>query len=814
MADPCDQVPEPWKAPFEEARQATSRGWALIALKGKAPRHRGWQASPSADLADVLKWVRRGDNLGLRTGQVSGVIVIDDDSVDGSASAALNLPATVTVITGSGKRHLYFKAPDFKIKNSVKTIADGIDIRGDGGQVVFVGSIHPDTQRPYAWAPGHSPDEIAIAELPPHLLARLQKPAKPPTTRAAQRLKLVQDTMVDVDIVSTGGSEDQMRRADRYAAAALEAEVDRVHDAVTGERNDTLNKAAFALGQLVGGGFLDRLKVHAALVAAAKAIGLDDAEAAATVNSGIDGGTKEPRDLDALISSADDPAHPQASPDPRPKITLFSGWLHRAVDKAERILQRQHPPLYYQRGSSLVRIVLLREGAAGRSIGARPMIADVTVPALVDKLTELIRWEKLDRKSGEVYAIDCPERIAVTLLSRSGSWRAPTLVGVIDCPTLCADAGVLDRPGYDRNSGLYLLVRNGAFPPVPASPTREHAVSALEELLWLLKDFPFVDPADRSVAIAAMLTALIRPSLRTAPLFAFRAAKMGSGKSLLADAVALIATGRPASVMSQGADENEDKKRMLPILAEGDPVAVIDNIERPFGSAALCSILTQTSWRDRVLGKSQTLSLPTTNTTWLATGNNIIFSGDITTRVLVCDLDPKCERPEERKFEVNLHHYIPQHRGELVVAGLTILRAYHVAGRPDLALPVFGRFEEWSNWVRAALVWLGMADPCETRRRAEDTDPVRAELTALLTALHECFGDHRFRVAEVLSAQEDHDALRDAVTPILATAANGQGHAQCLGLFFARVHRRPEGGLRLVRAGTRNGAGTWAVEHV
>src|SRR5262245_50406778 len=122
---------------------------------------------------------------------------------------------------------------------------------------------------------------------------------------------------------------------------------------------------------------------------------------------------------------------------------------------------------------------------------------------------------------------------------------------------------------------------------------------------------------------------------------------MGSGKSLLADIAALIATGRPASVMSQGADENEDKKRMLPILAEGEPVAVIDNVERPFGSAALCSILTQTSWRDRVLGKSQTLSLPTTNTTWFITGNNIVFVGDITTRTLVCDLDPRCERPEE-----------------------------------------------------------------------------------------------------------------------------------------------------------------------
>src|SRR5690606_14436707 len=133
-------------------------------------------------------------------------------------------------------------------------------------------------------------------------------------------------------------------------------------------------------------------------------------------------------------------------------------------------------------------------------------------------------------------------------------------------------------------------------------------LAALQTLLGILKDFPFVEAADRSVALAAILTPLIRPSLHTAPLFAFRAAKMGSGKSLLADVASMIATGRPAAVMAQGADENEDKKRMLPILAEGDPVAVIDNIERPFGSAAMCSILTQTTWRDRVLGASRTMT--------------------------------------------------------------------------------------------------------------------------------------------------------------------------------------------------------------
>jgi hypothetical protein len=129
-------------------------------------------------------------------------------------------------------------------------------------------------------------------------------------------------------------------------------------------------------------------------------------------------------------------------------------------------------------------------------------------------------------------------------------------------------------------------------------------------------------------------------------------------------------------------------------------------------------------------------------------------------------------------------------------------------------LPVFGRFETWSDWVRSALVWLGEGDPCLTRRRVEETDPVRAELTSLLAALHDHFGDHSFQVSEVLADLDGDPALRDAVSPILAAARTGQTDGQCLGQFFQHVHRRPEGGLRLVRGATSGGSANWRVERV
>lgn len=795
------QQDDGWKILFEEARKGHQRGWAYVRLNGKQPTITGWQRGEPAKLDLILKWTTSGHNLGLRTGRPSGVVVIDDDSVDGSASAKLNLPTTVTVITGSGKRHLYFRAPDFKVGNSVKTIAEGIDIRGDGGQVVFPGSIHPNTGRPYTWAPGLSPDEVELAELPADLLDKLRPRKKEPKPK----LTLV---MADAPMTTDG---DRSRIA-RYVRAAFEAELDRVCGSSEGSRNDTLNKAAFALGQFVGAGELSHDEVRSALVKAGLAIGLPQNEAEATIDSGLRAGEQEPRNL-GEIGKDDREASDQDSvedDEPRAEIKLLGGRLHIIVDKLELILLRQDPPIFYQRNTALVRLLLVSAAAVGRTVARKPQIQELTLPAIVDQLTRLVCWLRFDKKTEDFVEVDCPERVAATLSSRAGSLGIPSLVGLVDTPTLNTDGEPLSTPGYDRTSGLYLAFAHGAFPPIPLSPTREEAIEALGLILDVIREFPFVSEADRAVAVAAILTALIRPSLRTAPLFAFVASKMGSGKSLLADIVALIATGRPASVMSQGADENEDKKRMLPILAEGDGVAVIDNIERPFGSAALCSILTQTTWRDRVLGKSQTLAVPTTNTTWLATGNNILFVGDITTRVLICELDAKCEHPEERKFDRNLYHFIAENRAKLVIAGLTVLRAFHVAGRPDQQLKVFGRFEPWSDWVRSALVWLGMDDPCITRKRAEEVDPVRNELRQLLAALESVFGNETFRVADVLAS--DDAELREAIASILAAGSGTPG--QRLGIFFQRIDRRPEGGRRLVRRATHGGSATWGVERV
>ena len=96
--------------------------------------------------------------------------------------------------------------------------------------------------------------------------------------------------------------------------------------------------------------------------------------------------------------------------------------------------------------------------------------------------------------------------------------------------------------------------------------------------------------------------------------------------------------------------------------------------------------------------------------TFIFNGNNIRVKDDMATRVIRSRLDARTEFPDQRKFKrPDLLAYVREHRGELIHAALTIIRAYILAGKPG-ASKIKGRFGVWNEMVAAPLVWLGQAD--------------------------------------------------------------------------------------------------------
>jgi hypothetical protein len=412
------------------------------------------------------------------------------------------------------------------------------------------------------------------------------------------------------------------------------------------------------------------------------------------------------------------------------------------------------------------------------------------------------RWHVYSKGAdGWVLKDPTPDHVN-TLIARK-EWRFPVLKTVSPSPTLALDGRIIEREGYDAGTQMLLDFGGVKFPKVPEKPTKQDAREALNRLARPFRKMPFVTSADRSVALSGMLTVMVRASLRAAPLHMFDSPIPGSGKSKVAECIGILKTGANPPAMSQGADEEEDEKRLSTVLATGDPVILIDNCTKPLNGDFLCSVLTQETVQARILGLSERRLMPTASFI-IATGNNMATGGDTFRRVLLCTLDPKCERPDERRFSFDPPQEVAAQRSDLVVDALTVLRAYRTAGSPNQDLKPMGSFEDYM-WVRAALVWLGEADPLITRDRIIANDTASTERSHVLNLWWSLYKDRSVQVSDVKPESTLGIALLEATN-------KNSWSAKAVGRWLMRHKDRITDGLSLRMVGKTAGSVVWRME--
>ncbi len=434
---------------------------------------------------------------------------------------------------------------------------------------------------------------------------------------------------------------------------------------------------------------------------------------------------------------------------------------HRVADEAIAALATS--TTIYQRGQALVQIV--RDAKPPKGVKRPPnlpTIAPIAKPRLCKELSERATWM---RENGEnLVQTAVPERI-VAIVEANGQWPGVRpLMGIVECPTLRPDGSILEEPGYDEDTGLIVMLSQ-AFSQIPASPTRQDALRAVGELIEVWEDFPFESAAHAVAPLAATLTMLIRHAIAgPCPLFSFGANAPGSGKGMLVDSVSIIATGRKASRMAAPETAEEWVKTILSVALSGERLILFDNVDGDFGNKALDAALTATTWSGRLLGHNKFVSGVPLDAVWFVTGNQLEIVGDTSRRVLLARLLCLEERPEERTGfkHLELLEWAEHERLRLVVAGLTILRAWVAAGRPTKKIRPWGSYEAWSALIRQPLVWLGLPDPAEIRselptRTAND----RADHIALLDGWEHLLAKLGQSEASVADAVHAIDAERN-----------------------------------------------------
>lgn len=142
----------------EAAKHYLARGWSVLPLRPREKRPLiPWERLQKERASDgaVAEWFRRWPdaNIGIVTGEISNLVILDVDPKHGGDAALEALErryrpfsATIEAVTGGGGRHFYFAHPGVLTRNRAG-LAQGIDLRRDGGYVVAPPSVHPSKRR-------------------------------------------------------------------------------------------------------------------------------------------------------------------------------------------------------------------------------------------------------------------------------------------------------------------------------------------------------------------------------------------------------------------------------------------------------------------------------------------------------------------------------------------------------------------------------------------------------------------------------------------------------------------------------------------
>lgn len=510
--------------------------------------------------------------------------------------------------------------------------------------------------------------------------------------------------------------------------------------------------------------------------------------------------------LDGPDSAAEKlPESPAGSDGSKPVAVFAPRTLDACVQVAENALAASGK--FYALGQHLVCVG--RDPATGQAT-----MRTVTGHALKVALDSSVDWHKPSRDGTVRCAV--PGDVLKAFADGGEFTHLLPVKAVARQPFLRDDGSFCVHQGYDAASRLHAGFGAESF-DIPAAPTRGQATAALAELNDLLSEFPFRDPAGRSAALCAMLTAAVRSSLPAAPMVLVRAHQAGSGKSYLGRLIGAMASAQTAAATPFPRSAEECDKILLAALRKQPAVLEFDNVVGTLVShASLCAAITADHFEGRELGRSSTLPV-STRSLILASGNNIEIAGDLSRRCLVIDLDPGVASPAERHFRrVRLLEEVMAQRGRFVSAALTIVRAWIVAGRPAGGIKPLVSFGQWSDWCREPLVWLGQPDPASSVFDTINLDPEREQLKAFIGEMERTFGlGGDFMVKDIFEHASSRLLGGDAeLSDLIIDIAGGLGAPgrKRLGHWLKLHMGRIIDGRRLTRAPVTRNAVVWVIQ--
>jgi len=493
-----------------------------------------------------------------------------------------------------------------------------------------------------------------------------------------------------------------------------------------------------------------------------------------------------------------------------PKIVVNDRHLRDVTTEALTALQKSNHPERIFRHGILSRISLDEY--------ERPVIEPLNESSLRGCLTRSANFIRAIKEK----EIKVPPPLDVTRDCLSlGDWDFPILSAITEVPVVRPDGGMLISPGYDATTKLlYWPSPNLSIPKIQDNPSKDDLKKAAELIIEAVCDFPFDSMESAANTIGTLITPVVRPCIEgPVPATVIDKPTQGTGASLIAETIALIATGRPAPIMTECERDEEWKKVITSLLVKGQLVAVLDNVDGLLYSPSLAALLTASTWQDRILGFSKVVTLPHLST-WIITGNNIKLAGDLPRRCIWVRLNAKTPRPWLRDKESfkhpNLLAWLTQHRGEILAAILTIVRAWVIDGKPEAPqVPRLGGYEGYCRVIGGLLTSMGITQFLGNLSDMYSMMDVETpQWENFLATWFEVIGSQPITAKELVDWLNKDANLRSSVPDKLADESEGF-HARKIGSALSKKRDMQfTNGFVLSKAGELHRAIKWQVTKI
>lgn len=436
-------------------------------------------------------------------------------------------------------------------------------------------------------------------------------------------------------------------------------------------------------------------------------------------------------------------------------------------------VNERKPFLFRRREGGIIRIT--------HDVDGRAMAQAVTADEWAAILADHVTYQREDPLTGVVSVVPTPGHI-IQILKGTDALQFPELRTINRIPLFDEDGELITARGYVPSLKIYLDPDMDFIAPSKV-PTEDEVWTARAWIDELKIDFPLCDYTDsdmpiyleardvddhpkpnlkRGVASRANFDAmLLLPQMRhliDGPTPAYHVDKpaAGTGAGFLVDAVYCVTEGTRAEIQTLSGSKEEVRKNITATLRNGRPIIFFDNVAGDLDSTDLAAMITSGVWRDRILGKSETVTMDVQAMVIIA-GNNVRMSAELMRRMVPVYMDAGVDDPAFNRrpdsFKHNpLQKWIIEHRRELIWACHTLIANWFAKGKPVGTVGI-NSFTEWSQVMSGVLAAAGIPGfldnvPAYLSGQGPDAQ-LKRQVTSFLVYV---FGSTEFTAGEALAA--------------------------------------------------------------